>query len=249
MAKRILIVDDAAFMRMMLKDILTKSGYEVVGEAENGNVEYITTVTEPSITTYAKGSAVTVNGEYKAGELIYAVVEDNSSLATLSASNMKLYTVTTTDEDNFPITEASVAEAIAEYNIMSAAEQAAAKIQFTANSFSYGKTVVAEDGSTVEMDASNNVVASFTGAAITTPSAAPQYYAIEYIKTPVTIGNDGGKKYASAAAFDAAGQLYTDAACTVEAATWADASTTYYKKAITAVGKYAYKIVKVVPAS
>ena len=36
MGKRILIVDDAAFMRMMLKDILTKNGYEVVGEAENG---------------------------------------------------------------------------------------------------------------------------------------------------------------------------------------------------------------------
>lgn len=33
---RILVVDDAAFMRMMLKDILTKGGYEVVGEAENG---------------------------------------------------------------------------------------------------------------------------------------------------------------------------------------------------------------------
>ena len=27
MAKRILIVDDAAFMRMMIKDILTKNGY------------------------------------------------------------------------------------------------------------------------------------------------------------------------------------------------------------------------------
>ena len=32
----ILIVDDAAFMRMMLKDILTKNGYNVVGEAQNG---------------------------------------------------------------------------------------------------------------------------------------------------------------------------------------------------------------------
>ncbi len=38
MGKRILIVDDAAFMRMMLKDILTKNGYTVVGEAENGLV-------------------------------------------------------------------------------------------------------------------------------------------------------------------------------------------------------------------
>ncbi|BAK17407.1 response regulator [Solibacillus sp. FSL W7-1436] len=36
MSKRILIVDDAAFMRMMIKDILTKNGYEVVGEAADG---------------------------------------------------------------------------------------------------------------------------------------------------------------------------------------------------------------------
>jgi two-component system chemotaxis response regulator CheY len=33
-----MIVDDAAFMRMMLKDILTKNGFTVVGEAENGAV-------------------------------------------------------------------------------------------------------------------------------------------------------------------------------------------------------------------
>lgn len=33
---RILIVDDAAFMRMLLKDILLKNGYEVCGEAANG---------------------------------------------------------------------------------------------------------------------------------------------------------------------------------------------------------------------
>lgn len=36
MAYRILIVDDAAFMRMMLKDILTKNGFEVVAEAADG---------------------------------------------------------------------------------------------------------------------------------------------------------------------------------------------------------------------
>lgn len=34
----VLIVDDAAFMRMMLKDILNKNGYEVIGEAENGQI-------------------------------------------------------------------------------------------------------------------------------------------------------------------------------------------------------------------
>ncbi|KSU62524.1 two-component system response regulator [[Bacillus] enclensis] len=36
MANKILIVDDAAFMRMMIKDILTKNGFEVVGEAADG---------------------------------------------------------------------------------------------------------------------------------------------------------------------------------------------------------------------
>ena len=35
---RVLIVDDAAFMRISIKNMLTKNGYEVVGEAENGLV-------------------------------------------------------------------------------------------------------------------------------------------------------------------------------------------------------------------
>ncbi|MCT4606732.1 MAG: response regulator [Marinisporobacter sp.] len=36
MSKGILVVDDAAFMRMMIKDVLTKYGFDVLGEAENG---------------------------------------------------------------------------------------------------------------------------------------------------------------------------------------------------------------------
>lgn len=35
-AKRILITDDTAFMRMTLRKVLESNGYEVVGEAENG---------------------------------------------------------------------------------------------------------------------------------------------------------------------------------------------------------------------
>jgi two-component system chemotaxis response regulator CheY len=34
--KRVLVVDDAAFMRLSLKMLLEKSGFDVVGEAENG---------------------------------------------------------------------------------------------------------------------------------------------------------------------------------------------------------------------
>ncbi|HHY77121.1 MAG TPA: response regulator [Clostridiales bacterium] len=36
MANGILIVDDATFMRMMIKDVLVKNGFTIAGEAENG---------------------------------------------------------------------------------------------------------------------------------------------------------------------------------------------------------------------
>ena len=36
MAKRVLVVDDAIFMRNMIKDIFTSGGLDVVGEASNG---------------------------------------------------------------------------------------------------------------------------------------------------------------------------------------------------------------------
>jgi two-component system chemotaxis response regulator CheY len=36
LGRKILIADDAAFMRMMLKNILLQGGYEIVGEADNG---------------------------------------------------------------------------------------------------------------------------------------------------------------------------------------------------------------------
>lgn len=41
MAVRVLIVDDALFMRRMLADILKKEGFEICGEAENGKESVI----------------------------------------------------------------------------------------------------------------------------------------------------------------------------------------------------------------
>lgn len=38
MARRVLVVDDAMFMRTAVKRILDSAGFEVVGEAENGEV-------------------------------------------------------------------------------------------------------------------------------------------------------------------------------------------------------------------
>lgn len=36
--KKVLIVDDAAFMRVSIKNMLSKNGFDVIGEAENGKV-------------------------------------------------------------------------------------------------------------------------------------------------------------------------------------------------------------------
>jgi len=36
MSKKVLVVDDAAFMRMMIKKMISKEEFEVVAEAENG---------------------------------------------------------------------------------------------------------------------------------------------------------------------------------------------------------------------
>lgn len=89
----------------------------VVVEDEAGNQETITTVDDPSITTYAKGEVVTANNEYLTGSNIYVVVDKGGTVQTLTVgTNAKLYLVTndtgsgaTTQE----ITEASVANALA----------------------------------------------------------------------------------------------------------------------------------------
>ncbi|WP_422362017.1 response regulator [Reichenbachiella sp.] len=36
MGKKVLVVDDSAYMRTLIKDTLTEAGYEIIGEAPNG---------------------------------------------------------------------------------------------------------------------------------------------------------------------------------------------------------------------
>lgn len=52
MKKKILIVDDAAFMRLVLRNMLDKNGFEVVGEAANGQeaIEKYRTLTPDLVT-------------------------------------------------------------------------------------------------------------------------------------------------------------------------------------------------------
>ena len=209
----------------------------VVNINADGKQETITTVSEPSITTYSSTSDVITNNEYIANETVYAVVEDGGSLATLSASNMKLYTVTTTDADNFPITESSVADALLKQTTLTAAQATAAKIKCTdaTSSLDYGNLA-----GTIEMHATNDVVAYFT-------VEADNVYVLQYIKTPAVYTYDGGKTYADTDAFAAAGTLYTKSGDVyTEATTWTDGTTMYYKRTgVNNEGAYAYKVINV----
>ena len=85
----------------------------VVVEDEAGNQETITTVSEPSITSYAKAGAVLENNEYLTGNNIYVAVEDGTTNPTLTVGdNVNFYTVTIQDGAAQTITEASVANAL-----------------------------------------------------------------------------------------------------------------------------------------
>lgn len=153
----------------------------VVVDDQVGNQESITTVSEPSITTFAvaSGKIVTDQNEYQANNVIYAsVVEQTTTGSTttskaveLTTTNVKLYTVTTTDPTNFPITEASVAQ-----SLTSSATDKKIKTE-TVDVNASGDTdpvivtkVPAEDGKERALSALR-----WTGAANTT-------YAVEYIK-------------------------------------------------------------------
>lgn len=88
----------------------------VVTDNQDGTQETITTVAEPSITTYAKASDVLTDNEYKTGANIYVVVDMSGSVQALTVgTNANLYLVTndTGSGSTQEITEQSVDNALA----------------------------------------------------------------------------------------------------------------------------------------
>lgn len=212
----------------------------VVVEAETGEAEYITTVSEPSITTFGvKSNKYQVgNDQYEAGSDVYATIVDGSAVIDPSGK-YNVYTVATTDATNFPITEASVAESLAEISAKSH------KVTCTAyaGTKSLETTVPGEDGQDITLPA---------GKAIKLEGLAAGTYAVEYIKTARTY-KTVEVTFATSAEFAAAltdVNLYSNSGCSVAAVAgdYADATTKFYKQVVDNVGVYAYKIVKVVPA-
>lgn len=84
----------------------------VVVDSEDGVQETITTVSHPSITTYAGGKVVTENDEYVASKPIYVIVNNGTQNVELTAENAKLYTATVQADAVQGITEETVDNAL-----------------------------------------------------------------------------------------------------------------------------------------
>lgn len=203
----------------------------VVIVAEDGQAEYITTVSEPSITTFGVKSGKYVHGgsEYVAGSDIYATIEDASSVVNPTlGTNVNLYKGVTAGA-----TEASLAEAIAEVSAKTHS------VAFTLDNTIGTKvtSVPTETGSTTTINA------------VKMAGLAAGTYAVEYVKTArtykfveVTIA-DATEFTAAKAALN----LYEDNTGTTavgDSDTYSDAKH-YYKKVVDNVGVYAYKVIVV----
>lgn len=162
----------------------------VITDAQDGSQETITTVSNPSITTYAKASAVTTNNEYKANSNIYVVVDKSSTVQTLTVgTNAKLYTATIEEGAAQSITEETVKNALANGTQTPTGPWTVTD--------ALGKKLVVTTASVPTLTATTEIAAddSPTGVAITvngakfTPSAAG-YYVFEFTDT-----SDSNKKY------------------------------------------------------
>lgn len=160
----------------------------VIDDEKNGLQETITTVSDPSITTYGfKDGKVTTGGnEYVAGTDIYATVHvpATGTEAATTAAPKKLYTVTIEEGAAQTINEASVANAIAKGKLDAAAktwtvtDANGKKMIVTAAADNVATTVTSvptEDGHDLKVNA-----LKWTGT-VTDP-ATETFYAVEYYK-------------------------------------------------------------------
>lgn len=216
----------------------------VVVDTEDGVQETITTVSNPSITTYSKGEVVTVNNEYTTGAVIYVIVNNGTSNQTLTVgTNAKLYTVTIEDGAAQNITEESVNNALE-----NGVYDGTAKTYTVTDA--NGKKLVVTESTLLEASTKIEAADSPTGNEITvtgakfTPATAGTYV-FQYVKTApvaaVYTAVDAGTTLTAGTTYytsnDGTGQF-------VAVGTETANGTNYYKKTTDAVkGEYQYKII------
>lgn len=158
----------------------------VIDDEKNGLQQTITTVSNPSITTYGfkDGKVTTTGNEYVAGTDIYATVHvpaTGTETTATTAAPQKLYTVTINADAAQTINEASVANAIAKGTPDAAAKtwtvkDANGKKMIVTETAGVAKTVTkvpTEDGHDLDVNA-----LKWTGT-VTDP-ATETIYAVEY---------------------------------------------------------------------
>lgn len=208
----------------------------IVTDAQDGSQETITTVSDPSITTYANKSAVTTDNEYKTSSKIYVVVNNGVTLTTTGDDiNAKLYTATIEDGAAQGITEETVANAIAQntdkYGIgTTLASGTSLSGYYTFNGTSYvacdANTTVPENDNTIYYKPATYSVKDANGKKLVVNNAAESLTAFTEIPA-----NDSP----------------TGATLTIKGATFTPASAGYYVFEYTdgSSNKY-YKVIKVV---
>ncbi len=134
---------------------------------ENGNAEFISAMGESTFTTFAVKDKLYQhdNADYKEGSTLYAtVVDKNKATVTLSATNTKVYKLTDAAAADTQLSEALVANWIANTKTDNYTEVATDKYSFVG-------TVPSEDGQTISLG---------TAKALQVPSIEAGKYVIEY---------------------------------------------------------------------
>jgi hypothetical protein len=162
----------------------------VVEDEYTGTQETITSVSEPSITTFGVKSNkyVSNENEYAEGDVIYATVLDGSTIAPLTTTGstnvVNLYIITTDYTDKTVITEGAVENLMAhgttsntETTLTDVNKKEWKATKQTINTDDLVNEVPTEDGGTVKLD-----TAGTAKALKWTAGTSGTYYAVEYIK-------------------------------------------------------------------
>lgn len=147
----------------------------VVVDSEDGVQETITTVSDPSITTYMAGKVITTYDQYIAnGKPIYIIVNNGSYNVELTAENAKLYTVDVDEDDAIN----SISEETVENALRYGEKSTSGSVVYTvrdakgynfsvtdvASELTFTKSIAAADsptGNEITLDASSNKAATF----------------------------------------------------------------------------------------
>lgn len=219
----------------------------VVAVADDKTQETITNFENYSITTYANGSKVVTNDEYKKGETIYVVKTNNSTGAVVAptaigtaANNVQVYTAT----------QGVGADAISEATVKAKLTGSPNGITLTATSLTEAASLVA-DGKVPAADATNYDFGA-NGAIQFTPSpAAAATYVVVYTRVvyeaPTYVSVSGDSWVAGTYYFKTTDNVYYPAAGINEANFDANKANLFKQTAPGTPGEYDIKVIKVKP--